>query len=489
MRGQRWMMRPGAARVGAVCALVAQTMGVMMAGQTVARAATLNQQLSSATGYAAHEICTRTLLSGDDFTRVKKALVAPAIEPLGLVWLIDHDPAAAQTTVKTWLPWAANPSVAVFRPGLGCTSVPQGVSVESVRAQPLKAPQDAPLTSAQRDAAWPAGEGAASDATLTAAQREAIRQQGQALFAEQSLLPGQRHNTIAYLVAVGGRLVHEAYASGYNANQPQHGWSMTKTLTGLIAGRMVTEGRFALDDHPSLPGWQADGRAAITWRHLLQMGSGLQWAENFGTYGSTAQMMWMEPDQGAYAASQPLANAPGSTFAYSTGNFSILPLAMRRVLGNEAQALYDHQHRQLFAPLGMRQATIEPDVSGTPSGGAYGVLRPRDWLRLGQLVLNRGQWNGRNLIDASYIDFMLTPSPANAGYGGALWLKGSLNMPADLPADTAVFWGLNGQYLVLVPSRQLAVLRMGVSHLDKDFGDNATRQRVFEAVRAILRTL
>ena len=162
---------------------------------------------------------------------------------------------------------------------------------------------------------------------------------------------------------------------------------------------------------------------------------------------------------------------------------------MRRVLGGEAQALYDHQHSQLFAPLGMRQATIEPDVSGTPSGGAYGVLRPRDWLRLGQLVLNRGQWNGRNLIDASYIDFMLTPSPANAGYGGAVWLKGSLNMPADLPADTAVFWGLNGQYLVLVPSRQLAVLRMGVSHLDKDFGDNATRQRVFEAVRAILRTL
>lgn len=489
MRETRWTMRPGAAKLGAVCALVAQITGGTMAGQTVARAATLNQQLSSATGYAAHEICTRTLLSGDDFTRVKKALVAPAVEPLALVWLVDHDAAVGQTTVKTWLPWSANPSVAVFRPGLGCTTVPQGVSVEGVRAQALKAPQDAPLTAAQRDAAWPAGEGAASDATLTAAQREVIRLQGQALFAEQSLLPGQRHNTIAYLVAVGGRLVHEAYAPGYSAQQPQHGWSMTKTLTGLLAGRMVTEGRFALDDRPPMSGWQADGRAAITWRHLLQMGSGLQWAENFGTYGSTAQMLWMEPDQGAYAASQPLATAPGSTFVYSTGNFSALPLAMRRVLGGEAQALYDHQHQQLFAPLGMRQATVEPDVSGTPSGGAYGVLRPRDWLRLGQLVLNRGQWNGRKLIDASYIDFMLTPSPANAGYGGALWLKGSLNMPADLPADTAVFWGLNGQYLVLVPSRQLAVLRMGVSHLDKDFADNATRQRVFEAVRAILRTL
>lgn len=483
------MMRPGAAKVGAVCALVVQVTGGMMAGQTVARAATLNQQLASATGYAAHEICSRTLLSGDDFSRVKKALVAPAVEPLGLVWLVDHDAAAAQTTVKTWVPWSANPSLAVFRPGLGCTTVPQGLSAQDVRAQPLKAPQDALLTVAQRDAAWPAGEGAASDAGLTVAQRDVIRQQGQALFAENSLLPGQRHNTIVYLVAVGGRLVHEAYAPGYSAHQPQHGWSMTKTLTGLIAGRMVTEGRFALDDRPPVAGWQADGRAAITWRHLLQMSSGLQWSENFGTYGSTAQMLWMEPDQGAYAASLPLAGTPGGSFVYSTGNFSILPMAMRRVLGGQAQALYDHQHQQLLAPLGIRQATIEPDVSGTPSGGAYGVLRPRDWLRLGQLVLNRGQWNGRNLIDPAYIDFMLTPSPANAGYGGAMWLKGSLNMPADLPADTAVFWGLNGQYLVLVPSRQLAVLRMGVSHLDKDFADNTTRQRVFEAVRAILRTL
>lgn len=460
-----------------------------MAGQTAARAATLNQQLSSATGYAAHEICTRTLLSGDDFTRVKKALVAPAVDPLGLVWLVDHDPAAAQTTVKTWLPWAANPSVAIFRPGLGCTTVPTGVSVQALRAQPLKAPQDAPLSSTLQAAPWPAGEGAANDAALTPAQRDVIRAQGQSLFAEQSLLAGQRHNTIAYLVAVGGRLVHEAYAPGYDASQPQHGWSMTKTLTGLLAGRMVTEGRFALDDRPPLPGWQADGRAAITWRHLLRMSSGLQWAENFGTYGSTAQMLWMEPDQGAYAAGLPLAAAPGGNFVYSTGNFSILPWAMRRVLGGDAQALYDHQHQQLFAPLGMRLATVEPDASGTPSGGAYGVLRPRDWLRLGQLVLNHGQWNGRTLIDPGYIDFMLTPSPANAGYGGAIWLKGSLNMPADLPADTAVFWGLNGQYLVLVPSRQLAVLRMGVSHLDRDFTDNATRQRVFEAVRAILATL
>ncbi len=460
-----------------------------MAGQTAARAATLNQQLSSATGYAAHEICTRTLLSGDDFTRVKKALVAPAVDPLGLVWLVDHDPAAAQTTVKTWLPWAANPSVAIFRPGLGCTTVPTGVSVQALRAQPLKAPQDAPLSSTLQAAPWPAGEGAANDAALTPAQRDVIRAQGQSLFAEQSLLAGQRHNTIAYLVAVGGRLVHEAYAPGYDASQPQHGWSMTKTLTGLLAGRMVTEGRFALDDRPPLPGWQADGRAAITWRHLLRMSSGLQWAENFGTYGSTAQMLWMEPDQGAYAAGLPLAAAPGGNFVYSTGNFSILPWAMRRVLGGDAQALYDHQHQQLFAPLGMRQATVEPDASGTPSGGAYGVLRPRDWLRLGQLVLNHGQWNGRTLIDPGYIDFMLTPSPANAGYGGAIWLKGSLNMPADLPADTAVFWGLNGQYLVLVPSRQLAVLRMGVSHLDRDFTDNATRQRVFEAVRAILGAL
>ena len=140
---------------------------------------------------------------------------------------------------------------------------------------------------------------------------------------------------------------------------------MTLIDSPVFAGRWFR--RFALDDRPPVDGWQADGRAAITWRHLLQMGSGLEWAENFGTYGSTAQMLWMEPDQGAYAASQPLATAPGSTFVYSTGNFSALPLAMRR---RQAQAMRAIEgSAPILSPRG-----FEPS-SSVISDGVFNRLR------------------------------------------------------------------------------------------------------------------
>jgi CubicO group peptidase (beta-lactamase class C family) len=160
---------------------------------------------------------------------------------------------------------------------------------------------------------------------------------------------------------------------------------------------------------------------------------------------------------------------------------------MRERLGDSPQAIYEYTQRKLFAPLGMRGAMIEPDAAGTPVGGARGLLRPVDWLRLGELMLRDGTWDGRVVVPAQWVRFMRAASPAHAGYGGSMWrtptdhLEPSLR--ARLPGDLVFFAGHMGQFLIVVPSAKLLVLRMGVS---ADGGKEAQR-RTFELAAQLSR--
>jgi CubicO group peptidase (beta-lactamase class C family) len=156
---------------------------------------------------------------------------------------------------------------------------------------------------------------------------------------------------------------------------------------------------------------------------------------------------------------------PGTHFVYSTGFVNIAMLAMRESLGGNAQALYDLYQRELFAPLGIRRGVIEFDASGTPNGGARGILRPVDWLRLGQLVADGGRWNDTQVLPETWVSFMTAASPADDGYGGFMWRAPSANasVRARLPSDAVWFAGHMGQFVVVVPSQRLLVSRMGVA--------------------------
>jgi len=162
-----------------------------------------------------------------------------------------------------------------------------------------------------------------------------------------------------------------------------------------------------------------------------------------------------------------LVHAPGRVFTYSTGFSNLAMRRMRGLLGGSHQAIYDYYQSQLFAPLGIRHGVIEPDASGTPVGGARGLLRPLDWLRLGQLVAQGGAWNGASLVPREHIAFMTAPSPADAGYGGSLWRRASTDLDpalrARLPDDLVFFAGHLGQFVIVLPHQDLVVLRMGVS--------------------------
>jgi CubicO group peptidase (beta-lactamase class C family) len=418
--------------------------------------------LPAGTGFTSLDLCTRTNTSGDDFTRVRDSFVTPVVQPLPSYWSVSNKPGVNVTTSALGL---VSPRTAAYRKGLGCTVVKNSFDEWLLRLQAFT-PVAMPVASA---AAWPAGEGLAEAGRLTPMQQNTINNLAEEIFTETATDPAKKLNTFALLVAKDGHLVFERYAPGYHRNQAQLGWSMTKSLTTLVAGVMEKEGRLRLDAPVGLKRWNYTGKAVITWRQLLSMTSGLKWDES-GTANpnDVYEMLFSQYDQAAWAADKPLAATPGSSFTYSTGAHTIAMAAMKEKLGGSHQALYNYYQNKLFTPLGIRGGAIEPDYSGTPIGGARGVLRPVDWLRLGQLVANGGAWKGQQLVSPHWVQFMKTPTTANPAYAGSLWTRADNDIPPDildyLPPDTVFFAGRHGQFVVIVPSRNLVLLRQGVAH-------------------------
>lgn len=451
---------------------------ILLAGSSVVVTGLLDD-IPVGTGYSAQDLCTRVNVSGDDYTRVRRDYVAPKVEPLPLVWDIEVLE-GRWVDVHTGLPLLANHRIAVYREGLGCTVVTGQSAAEKLLEEDFE-PVTAP---ARRDGPWPYGEDRVERHRLLHDQAEVIQRHSDSIFREHSADADEKHHTMALAIAMDGHLVFEHYANGYHREQPQLGWSMTKSVTGLIAGLMITDGLISLDEPVGLAQWEGSAKAGITWRQLLNMAPGLVWNEGYGGESHVTEMLFSQEDQAAWAASLPLEAEPGTVFNYSTGTAGIAMLAMKEKLGG-VQPLYDYYQSRLFAPLGIRNGLIEPDAAGTPVGGSRGVLRPVDWLRLGQLVADHGVWRGERLISEKFMDFMVAASPAAEEYGGSIWRQPSDMIPAELrerlPDDLVWFAGHMGQFNVIVPSENLVVLRMGVA-----FDKPAARAKVFALTADLL---
>lgn len=444
--------------------------------------APLTKDIPAGTGYAAWQLCTRTFQSGEDFDHVRTAYVEPKVRQLPMIWNVDHvtDAGQKKVSVSTKLPTMEHARTAVFREGLGCTLVAPGETEGNIRAQTFEAAAELPVDARP----WPLGEGAAETERFDAATQKVIEAHAD-VFDEPADPSLTRQYTTALLVARGGHLIYERYGQNYTREQPQLGWSMTKTLTAIVAGVMARDGKLAIDSPVGLAQWNNTPKAKITWRQLLNMAPGLAWFEGYGGSSDATQMLFSQRDQGAWAADRPLESAPGTVLTYSTGFTNIAMLRLKQLAGGTHQAIYNFYQRELFAPLGIRHAVIEPDASGTPVGGARGMLRAVDWMRLGQLVANNGQWNDTQVLTPDYVEFLTSASPASPEYAGSMWLRDAEHiapeMRGKLPKELAWFAGYMGQYVIVVPSRQLVVLRMGAS-LDQQ----PVTDRVFSLVIDLL---
>ena len=304
--------------------------------------------------------------------------------------------------------------------------------------------------------------------------REALARRVDALFAGENI-----GETRAVVVMHGGEVVAERYAEGFDADTRFIGWSMTKTVTGLLVGLLVSDGRMRLDDPAPVPRWQRPGdpRGEITLRHLMQMRSGLRHAENADPIYSSSEVRMMyrdgASDMAGWAEAQPLDFAPGTHFQYSTATSVILADIVTRALvpnGSPAerqQAMAEFLASRLAEPARLESLVGEYDPRGTLVGGSLGWADARDWARLGELLRNNGSVAGVQVVPRGWTAFMREASPASPDYGGQIWLNHDSGTDRDVlfadqgPDDAFALVGHLGQYVIVVPSRKLTIARLG----------------------------
>ena len=457
-RKRSWLRSVG---LGLVVALVA----LPLLGLAYVRLAP-PQLLVLGSAFAAKTVCTNVNYAGRDAERTLLTDVQEQGHPL--LHLIHAEVEEGGTTRASFPLGIASVSAAP-RGRRGCQLHADG-AISPPRGDAASGPAAGVDEGGAGDAGDPPSE------ALPVALDPAI----QAILADTALTgPGFR----AAIVWRDGRIVGERYGEGFDASTRLIGWSMAKTVTAALVGAAIEDGLMALDDDALVPEW-SDGRRTIRLVDLLAMQGGLEWNEDYGDLSDVTRMLYLEPDAARFVMDKPLEAAPGTVFEYSTGTSVLLA----RLLGEAVEAGGGSRsafaREALFGPLGMASAFFEADAAGNDLGGSLLWATPRDFIGFARFLLDGGRApDGRRLVPEGYAQWMMQPTQASDGVyaNGQMWRVGPGGERAGLPADTVWMRGHDGQSIALVPSKGLAVLRMGMTPVE-------TGYRPQPLVRAVLGT-
>lgn len=276
--------------------------------------------------------------------------------------------------------------------------------------------------------------------------------------------------TAAFVIVHDGQIIGERYAPGITKDTQLESWSMGKSLTATLIGRMIQQGYFAIDDPAPVKAWQEedDPRGDIRIKDLLQMSSGLNFQshrdpdarpeinlmDHFYIYSGAV-------DAFEYSFSRPLQFPVGTEGRYHNCDPLILGHVMKTTLAADRKEYLTYAQRELFDKIGIRKQVMETDPYGNflLTGFDYGT--GRNWARLGMLYLQNGQWNGEQIIPEFYDDFVSTLAPGwkTPVYGGLFWINGTGEMP--IPKEAYYMAGAGGQRTIIIPSKKLVVVRLG----------------------------
>lgn len=288
----------------------------------------------------------------------------------------------------------------------------------------------------------------------------------------------QAANTRGLAVVHRGRLLVLRTAPGFDPSTRLHGWSMAKTVLGMLTWKLAAETRldfespvvdvFAKERAPKwVAVWRTDARKDIKVSDLLYMRDGLDSTEDYNPWGSVPRMLWGHADAAAFSASSKAEAASGQRWRYLSQTANLLAAVDRTRFSTDA-AYWAYPAKALFTPIGARSAVMETDTAGNWVGSSYVWASVGDWARLGQLMLADGRWGAQQVLPPGWLQFASTrstPEGAGRSYGAHTDRIGD---PAEgscrtygLPPDTVAMIGHWGQMVAMVPSRELVVVRLG----------------------------
>ncbi|MEP6734915.1 MAG: serine hydrolase [Chryseolinea sp.] len=416
-------------------------------------------------GMAAKTMCSCVFIGG----RTPESVKAMELQVFPGLSSADFVLNRRDSTVEARIAWKTTKSI--FREGLGCTLLSEA-SEAGIRGQRLSFAKRQ-----DHDAMdWPDGDHTSPSIVNNGVNMSMINEAIAGAFTD--IDASKPKNTLAVVVLHNGQIIGERYADGFYRNSRFAGWSMAKSITSALIGILVKERKLSVEENAPVAAWRSDERNDITINNLLQANSGLAWSESYFVPTSTFHNMFiLSDDKGGYASDQKLKYAPGKNWLYSSGSTNILSKIIHETVGDSTY--YRFPYEQLFYKIGMNHTLLEVDASGTFVGSSYCFASARDWARFGLLYLHDGVWNGERILPEGWVKYTTMPSPAAkiGQYGAQWWLN--VGEPDDssnrkyptLPTDAYWADGFEQQWVMVIPSSKLVIVRLGVSHHGSDFVD------------------
>lgn len=350
--------------------------------------------------------------------------------------------------------------IAVWRPLLGCVQLPTGARYEDFRDR-------LPLIDRLKES------NPASPPFIVGKPTPGLERVAAAAFDQNTY--GAGTETTAVLVLKDGVIIAERYREGFGPDVPQRTWSVAKSIAATVIGAAVHDGLIDVNEPAGLAAWSSPGdpRGAITIKDLMHMASGL----TSPTAGNRTDDVYFGGGRVVdHAITNRLVAAPGTRWRYANNDTMTMMRALRERMRDDRKYLKYPFENVLF-PLGMTHTFLEADWNGDFVMSSQVWTTARDLARLGQLYLNDGMWDGKRILPEGWAKYVATPAPTQPpltrsdgsqipGYGAQFWLFGARH---GLPDGTYAALGNRGQSLMIVPERNMIIVRRG-------FDDNGGTQ-------------
>ncbi len=279
----------------------------------------------------------------------------------------------------------------------------------------------------------------------------------------------QESATQALLVIREGYIAREEYYRGFGMDQRHQSYSMAKSFTSGLIGIAIEQGLLPGADATFCTYYDewdcaddSDPRSRVTLAHAMTLTSGLDWAEDWSAgLGAPNDAITMSgsPRPIDYVLAKSSAHEPGSNFQYSTGDPALLSGVLQSVTGMTA---LQYAQQEVFSKIGTGGIEWADDADGQTTTYAGMSATAREFAKYGFLYLNRGQWDGEQIVPESWVQVSTNPGESLSDWYGYLW---HVNAPVkwnnpELPADGFAAIGVQGQHVIVIPSSDLIIVRL-----------------------------
>ena len=374
---------------------------------------------------------------------------------------------------------------AAFRKGLGCVIMAPDQTFEDIGSLPIL--ETPPLPGNPATIPWPDGDLVNGEPLPPNVDPGALAAASDWAFDRES----KEQVTLSLMVVHNGQIIHERYAPGVDMTTKTRTWSTAKSIAVTLMGTLADQGKMQLDRplgfewFPKQSSPETDPRNAITLRHVLNMSSGLYTVDSREMEYATGSGLayWAGASSIRGARNRALIRAPGTSWDYENYDTLLGVYAMKLAIGDDQEYL-EYPRKALLDRIGMRNTLLSVDRFGDFILSSQVYTNARDLARFGLLYLQNGMWNGERLVSEKWIEFVRTPAPATLKtgneYGGQWWLVPDSR--TDVPKDAYSTAGNRGQYVIVVPSHDLVIVRRGL-----DYGRQGFNR--WDLVREVLKAI